>query len=61
MYIPDNYDMFVQHQNELDRQAELLPRCSYCDEPIFDEYAFEIDGSWYHKDCFESEYLKLVE
>ena len=49
---------------EQDREAELekLPECAYCGEKITDAYAFHIDGEWYHKDCFESEYyVEVVE
>ncbi len=43
---------------EADREAELekLPECAYCGERITEAFAFHIDGEWYHKDCFESEY-----
>ena len=52
MYIPDNYDIFEQHEREVERKLKNLPVCRKCGEPITSEYAYDIDGLWC-EDCFE--------
>lgn len=59
-YVPDNYDLWEQHEAERQAELEKCKECAYCGEKISDEYAFHIDGEWYHRDCFESEYYVLV-
>jgi hypothetical protein len=58
--LPDNYDLWKSHEEEREAEAEKCPECAYCGEKIFDAFAFYIDGEWYHKDCFESEYYVEV-
>lgn len=58
--LPDNYDLWVQHEQDREAELERCPECSYCGEKISDAFAFRIDGEWYHKDCFESEYYVEV-
>lgn len=50
--IPDNYDMYVQYENEVARWEKRLPVCACCKEPIRSEKAYDIDG-WYCQDCFD--------
>ena len=51
---------FDRYETERERELERCPECSYCGEKITDAFAFHIDGEWYHKDCFESEYFVEV-
>ena len=44
---------------EQQRILDKLPRCSECDEPIVDEYAYYINGEWICEDCME-QYRKEV-
>lgn len=51
--IPDNYDVWVAHEEEMDKQLELLPLCARCEDHIQQERAVCIDGTWYCDDCLE--------
>lgn len=61
MYVPDNYDLFMQHEAEQDKQLEKLPTCSCCGEPIQDEYYYEINDELYCEECMKNEYRKSTE
>lgn len=43
-YIPDNYDLFKQNEDEQERWLSRRPKCDKCGEPIQDEYAYEIEA-----------------
>lgn len=60
-YIQDNYDRFEQHEAEQQAYLDKLPRCSECDEPITDEYCYEINGEYICEECLERNYRKSVE
>lgn len=61
MNVPDNYDMWLTHEAELDRRLERLPKCRYCGEPIQDEYYFHIDGRIWCERCLNDKYRRIVE
>lgn len=42
---------FEDYQNELDKRAEKLPKCSCCGDTIFSNYAAFIDDEWYCEEC----------
>ena len=58
--LPDNYDLWVRHEEEREAELEHCPVCTYCGYRISDAFAFHIDGEWYHRECFESEYYVEV-
>ena len=49
----DNYDLWEEHDNEMQRKLENLPVCECCGEPIQQDTAVRIDGFWYCDDCLE--------
>ena len=61
MYIPDNYDLFEQHEAEQQDRLDKLPTCICCGEPIQDEYCYEIDDELYCEKCMNDEYRKPTE
>lgn len=61
MSIPDNYDLWEQHQAEQDRAEGNLPECSECGEKIQDDFCFEIDGEPICDDCMSRNHRKSVE
>ena len=61
MNIPDNYDKFIQHEQEREEQLNKLPRCSECDEPIQDDYCFEINDELICEGCMNQNHRKWVE
>ena len=61
MYIPDNYDLFKQHDAEQQKQLDRLPRCSECERPIQDEFCFEVNGELVCDECMNNNHRKWVE
>lgn len=59
-YIPDNYDLWEQHEAEQAEKLDKLPRCSECDEPIQSEYCYDINGEHICESCM-SEHRVSVE
>ena len=57
-YVPDNYDLFEQHERDIAQRLKKLPTCCKCGEPITSEYAYDVDGLWC-EDCFD-EYRKEI-
>lgn len=60
-YIPDNYDIWESHENRRNKELEQLPRCDCCDNPITDDYCYEINGDCICEDCMNSQFRKAVE
>lgn len=51
------------HAYDAEQQAKLdkLPKCSYCEEHIQDDYLCDIDGAIYCMECFSDNFIKNVE
>ena len=53
-----DYAAYDAHQqSELDK----LPRCSYCDEPIQDDFYYEINDELICPECLEQHHRKWVD
>ena len=52
-YIPDNYDLWEQHEREQELWEQKRPICCECKNHITDEYAYEINGDIMCWDCAE--------
>lgn len=50
-----------RHFAKQDEELKKLPRCSECDEPIQDEYCFEIGDLLICYDCMDNNHRKSVE
>lgn len=61
MYVPDNYDMFLQHDAELARSLESRPICDECVEHIQDDFYYEFDGTKICKSCLNFYHKKTLE
>lgn len=57
-YIPDYTDLHARYEAEQERRADRLPRCAECDEPIYDEECYEINGELICPDCLEENHRK---
>lgn len=53
MNCPDNYDAFVRHEAEQEKELNRLPRCCQCDHPIQQEDAVYINGEYICDECLE--------
>lgn len=51
MSIPDNYDQWLAHERQQERQLAQLPKCDRCGEPIQGEHYFDIYGDIYCEEC----------
>ena len=61
MQIPDNYDRWASHDAEQERQLQKLPVCSCCDNPIQDEYFYQINDENLCVHCLNEYYRKDIE
>lgn len=59
--MPDNYSMWKRHEAEQEAWLSRLPVCEYCDNPIQDDYYFEIGGGIICQDCLDAFFRKNVE
>ena len=59
--LPDNYDLWEQH--EADQQAEFqkLPKCDYCDTTIQEDHFFLIEDAVVCESCLNYHFRKPVE
>ena len=51
-YIPDNYDLFEQHEAEQELRKEQEERCSWCGEILGDTY-YDISGDLVCENCID--------
>ena len=54
MPVPDNYDIWEAHDTQQQRAIENLPVCAYCEQPIQQDDAVQIDWYWYCDNCLEN-------
>ena len=59
-YTDDAIADFEAYDFQQQKELERLPCCEICSDKIQDSFAFHVYGCWYHKDCFESEFLQEV-
>ena len=56
MNIPDNYDRWELHDEEQQKWLNKRPLCSECQEPIQEDYCYEIGSKLLCKDCMRDSY-----
>lgn len=59
--IPDNYDAFSACEAKRERWLDKLPRCSECDEPIQEDYCYEINGEYICEHCMNDNHKVSTE
>lgn len=47
--------------DEVELREKMLPRCSECSEPIYDDYYYEIDGKIYCQKCLDENFMRSTE
>lgn len=60
-YIPDYNGLYAAHERRQERALRKYPNCAHCEEPITDDYLFDIDGVFYCKTCLNSNFRKDIE
>lgn len=51
--VPDNYDLFEMHEAKIYNEQRHRPKCSVCEEPIMEDYAYRIKGLLICPDCLD--------
>lgn len=52
---------FHRWDAEQQRELDKLPKCAYCDEPIQDEYCYDINDELVCNVCMEEHHRKRTE
>jgi formylmethanofuran dehydrogenase subunit E len=60
-YTDDPVADFLRYDAEREEKLEKLPRCSECDEPIQDEFCYEINGELICEECMSAYHRKPTE
>lgn len=60
-YSDDPLMDFEHHDREQAKRLEQLPKCGYCNEPIQDDYFFEINGEFVCEYCLDRFFKKNTE
>lgn len=53
-----DYDRYCDEQ---ERELDKLPKCDYCNEPITDDFYFEINGDIICEECLKDNFRKAVD
>lgn len=53
MKMLDNYDLFVLHDMEQEREREKLPLCDYCGNEIMEEHFYIIGDEFICQECLD--------
>lgn len=61
MYMPDNYDRWKQHDEELEMELRNLPECEYCGHKIQDDFFYLINGEIICEECLNDSFRKRVD
>lgn len=51
--MPDNYDLWEQHQAEQDRWLASRHKCSECGEHVQEDHYYDINGTIWCPSCIE--------
>lgn len=57
----DNYDLWIQHDAEMEERLSRLPVCDECGETIQDEHCYCINGNYICEDCLNDRYRVCVD
>lgn len=61
MSLPDYNDLFDRHETERANAISRFPKCVYCDEHIFDDFLFDLDGDLVCETCLNENFKKHTE
>lgn len=61
MTIPDNYDIWLAHEEEKDKELRSRPMCSCCENHIQEDHYYEVDDKVICPDCLETHFRKELD
>ena len=61
MNIPDSYDLWEAHDRKQAKRIAELPVCDVCDDPIDDDFYYEINGENICEHCMDQFFRKEVD
>lgn len=47
---------YERYDADRERRLDRYPKCDYCGEPILEDHFYNINGTYYHEECLNSEY-----
>lgn len=57
----DMLDFLEAHDREQQKRLKKLPVCCYCNDPIEDDFYYEINGEYFCESCLDMHFRKAVE
>ena len=60
MYVPDVYDQWEQREKKQQLELYKLPKCYYCEEPISEEYCYEINDELICVECLNENFTMIL-
>lgn len=57
----DNYSMWEHHEHAQQVALARQPVCCYCEEPIQDDFLYDIEGELYCEQCLNINFRKGTE
>ena len=61
IYTDDPLLDFDRYDREQQKRPKELPVCCYCNDPIEDDFCYEINGDYYCEDCLDMHFRKAVD
>lgn len=49
--IPEPHELYDRYMDKQESELEKLPKCTYCQNHIHDDYAWNIDGDFFCEEC----------
>ena len=60
-YTDDPIADYDNYSRELEEELNKLPICECCEEPIQDEYCYDLGGELHCEECFKKQFRRPVE
>ena len=59
--IPDNYDLWANHDAKKEKEAEQLPACCECGHTIYEDFIYEYNDEPICDECMRNNHYKSIE
>lgn len=61
MNIPDNYDIWLAHEEQMERELEARPVCDHCENRIQEEFCYEVEGMTICPRCMDTYFRRELD